>query len=83
VARTCDQELRSEFEKHCLEYEDCQTQLIILLRLCFEEATVDEQQQLEAQHEALHEAVMLFLHLYRILSVWRPALHTARAAGEH
>jgi hypothetical protein len=38
---------------HCLECEDCQKQLIILLRLYFEEPTAEEQQMLEAQQEAL------------------------------
>jgi hypothetical protein len=83
VARTCDQEVKSAFEKHCLECEDCQKQLIILLRLCFEEPLAEEQQMLEAQREVLNNAVMRFLHLYRRLLTWNSALRTARAAGKH
>jgi hypothetical protein len=52
VACTCDQGVKNEIEKHCLDCEDCQT-LNILLHLCSEDPTADEQQMLEVYREAL------------------------------
>jgi hypothetical protein len=78
VARTCSPVVKTAVEEHCLACQDCQAALIIMLRLVFEELPAEEQQAIESQREALHEAVMRFLRLYRRIAAWASALHIER-----
>jgi hypothetical protein len=78
VARTCSPVVKTAVEEHCLACEDCQATVIIMLRLVFEEMPAEEQQAIESQREALHEAVIRFLRLYRRIAAWASALHIER-----
>jgi hypothetical protein len=70
VAQMCGPDVISEVEQHCLQCKDCKMKLDIVMHLCAEELSREEQQIFEAHRDALHEGVMQFLRLYRAVIAW-------------